>query len=289
MASRSQPIPPRFDADFLDWFRAHLEAYWAALPQRTPADVLAEYVQAGVGGHEWQSGTRWLTGLSEEEIAQTERRWRLTFPPDYRLFLQRLHSTDRPMLSAGYLGEDQSPQTAEAAGSLATAYVEEFEQYIALEESPGFYNWLTQGDALEAQWAWLWEGLQFDVEHNSLWPPSWGPQPITRAAQQARVRELVEGAPRLIPIFGHRYLLVEPCVADNPVFSVWQSDIVVYAANLRDYFLFEFSGPLGLERASANPLYRASNRELERATRARVHERFPGYQAIPFWGEFLTH
>lgn len=47
MASRSQRIPPRFDDDFLDWFRARLEAYWAALPQRTPGEALTEYVQAG--------------------------------------------------------------------------------------------------------------------------------------------------------------------------------------------------------------------------------------------------
>jgi hypothetical protein len=246
MASRSPRIPPRFDEDFLDWFRARLEAYWAALPQRTPREVLAGYVRAGVGGREWQSGTHWLTGLSDEEIAQVERRWRLAFPPDYRLFLQRLHSTDRPSLYAGYLG-DQSPQTAEAAGALATALVEGVDQYMVLEEGPGFYNWLTDGDALEGRWAWLWEGLQFDVEHNGLWPPSWGPQPNTLAAQSVRVRELVEAAPRLIPVFGHRYLLAEPCAADNPVFSVWQADIVVYGANLRDYLLFEFTGPLGLK------------------------------------------
>jgi hypothetical protein len=278
MASKSQRIPPQFDDDFLDWFRVRLEAYWAALPQRTAADVLAEYVQAGAGGEEWQSGTRWLAGLSDEEIAKVERRWHLTFPPDYRLFLQRLHSEDRPMLCARYLPEGESPQTAQAEGALATACVEEFEQYMVLEEAPGFYNWLTDRDGLEAQLARLWDGLQFDVERNALWPPSWGPQPDTLAAQKARVRELVEGAPRLIPVFGHRYLLGEPCAADNPVFSVWQSDIVVYGANLRDYFLFELSDLLGLER-----------RTVERETRARVHERFPGYQAIPFWGELLTH
>src|SRR5215469_17263321 len=193
MASRSQRIPPRFDDDFLDWFRARLEAYWAALPRRKPGGVLTGYVQAGVGGSEWQSGTRWLTGLSDEEIAQVQRHWHLVFPPDYRLFLQRLHSEDRPRLCAGYLVEDQSPQTAEANGALATAYVEEFDQYMALEEGPGFYNWLTNGDALESQLAWLWEGLKFDVERNGLWPPSWGPHPDTLTEQEARVRELVAG------------------------------------------------------------------------------------------------
>src|SRR5215467_9957585 len=120
MASRSQRIPPQFDDDFLDWFQARCEAYWAALPRRTAADVLADYVQAGAGGDEWQSGTRWRAGLREEEVTELERQWRLTFPPGYRLFLRRLHCEDRPSLCARYLAEDQSPLTAEAEGALAT-------------------------------------------------------------------------------------------------------------------------------------------------------------------------
>jgi hypothetical protein len=289
MASHTNNIPTQFDGDFLDWFKERLEASWLTLPQQTPDEVLAEYVRGGAGGCTWQSGTRWLTGLNEDEVAEVERRWQLTFPPDYRLFLRRLHTVDRPRLCAGYLAEDESPQTAAAHGARATALVEEFGQYMALEEGPSFYDWLRDADALAARFARLWEGLQFDVEHNHLWPASWGPKPATLEAQKRRVRELVEGAPRLIPVFDHRYLLAEPCVAGNPVFSVWQSDIVVYGASLRDYLVFEFSGRLGLLRANPNPLYRASNKELERETRARVHERFPAYQAIPFWGELLTH
>jgi hypothetical protein len=150
---------------------------------------------------------------------------------------------------------------------------------MALEAGPSFYNWLTDVDALEGRSARLWEGVQFDVEYNDLWRSSWGPKPATLKAQKARVRELVEGAPKLIPIIGHRYLLAEPCTAGNPVFSVWQSDIVVYGADLRDYLVFEFAELLGFSKRI----------EIERATRARVHERFPGYQAIPFWGELLTH
>ncbi|HEV2458955.1 MAG TPA: hypothetical protein VGS80_11365 [Ktedonobacterales bacterium] len=42
--------PGQFTEGFLDWFREWTEAYWATLPQRTPAEVLAEYVQAGAGG-----------------------------------------------------------------------------------------------------------------------------------------------------------------------------------------------------------------------------------------------
>jgi hypothetical protein len=205
--------------------------------------------------------------LGDEQIMEIERRWNLAFPPDYRLFLQRLHSVDRPMLCARYLAEDESPQAALAGGALATAYVEQADQYMKLVEGPSFYHLLTDMDALEGRYAWLWEGLQFDVEHNDLWRPSWGPKPATLSGQQERVRELVQAAPKLIPIIGHRYLLAEPCTAGNPVFSVWQSDIVVYGADLRDYLVFEFAELLGFSKWT----------EIERATRARVHERFPGY------------
>jgi hypothetical protein len=277
MANRATSIPAHFDADFLNWFRSRLEASWASLPQRTPEEVLAAYVQRGAGGCAWQQGTRWLDGLSEEVVSAIERQWRLNFPPDYRLFLQQLHSLDRPMLCAGYLGGIESLQSAAAQEALAKAYVEQFEQYMALYEGASFYNWITDTSALEARFAWLWEGLQFDAEHNDLWLPSWGTKPATLEAQQTRIRELVEEAPRLIPVFGHRYLLAKPCVSDNPVFSIWQSDIIVYGAGLRDYFLFEFSEFLGLDA-----------QKLELATSARVRKRFLEYQGIPFWGELLT-
>jgi hypothetical protein len=119
--------------------------------------------------------------------------------------------------------------------------------------------------------------LQFDVEHNDLWRPSWGPKPETLEARKARVRELVAAAPRLIPVFAHRYLLAEPCTAGNPVFSVYQSDIVVYGADLRDYLIFEFADLLGLEA-----------RALEKEWAARINERFADFEAIPFWGDLLA-
>ena len=65
------------------------------------------------------------------------------------------------------------------------------------------------------------------------------------------------------------------------MFSVWQSDIVVYGADLRDYLLVEFMDLLGLEQRDA--------KTLARGIRDRVHDRFSGYQALPFWGELLTH
>ena len=46
--------------------------------------------------------------------------------------------------------------------------------------------------------------------------------------------------PELLPIFGHRYLAAEPCRSGNPVFSIYQLDIIYYGANLADYLMIEF-------------------------------------------------
>lgn len=66
------------------------------------------------------------------------------------------------------------------------------------------------------------------------------------------VRRAVGGAPRLVPIYGHRYIPSVPYRAGNPVFSVRQTDIVVYGHDLADYFHRGF-GILLLQWAAKQP------------------------------------
>jgi hypothetical protein len=40
-------IPDGFGPEFLDWFRAHTEAYWANVPEATSEETLAKYVKWG--------------------------------------------------------------------------------------------------------------------------------------------------------------------------------------------------------------------------------------------------
>ena len=87
--------------------------------------------------------------------------------------------------------------------------------------------------------------------------------------------ELVAGAPRLIPVYAHRYLLIEPCVSGNPVLSIWQDDIIVYGQNLRNHFLAEFADLLGLDRRD----------NLADADEESVRK----VQSVPFWGELVAH
>ena len=120
-------------------------------------------------------------------------------------------------------------------------------------------------------------GLLFDVENDVLWPESWGAKPGTAEEREQRVRALVAAAPKLIPIYKHRFLLGEPCEAGNPVFSIMQSDIIVYGADLHDYFLIEFADEL---------LALSPSDEAVKAAKARISDIWR-YESISFWGELL--
>jgi hypothetical protein len=86
------------------------------------------------------------------------------------------------------------------------------------------------------------EGLLFDVEHNHLWWPEWGEKPTSSNDREEVLRSVVSRAPKLIPLIAHRYLPEEPHERGNPVFSVHQSDVIYYGADLTDYFEREFLG-----------------------------------------------
>ncbi len=240
----SDRIPSDFDKCFLDWFRRRTEEAWARYQPR-------DFMAGRVGGLDWQGGIRWSTGPSDAEINQVESWWAVRFPPDYRLFLRHLHTMDRAMVGARFVDATQMIPT----------------------KGPSFYTWLTDTSALREAFEWPLEGLLFDLRHNDLWLPGWGARAATLSEGEARIRELVAAAPRLIPIYGHRYILGEPHTSGNPVLSVYQSDIIVYGQNLRSYLLVEFAAILGISPAQ--------NLDEEQTGTSAVED-------VPFWGEFLA-
>ena len=92
---------------------------------------------------------------------------------------------------------------------------------------------------LLARLVWPLEGILFDLRHG-LWLAEWGEKPLDSEEAKELVRRIVSGAPILVPIFSHRYLPAEPLLAGNPVFSVYQTDIVYYGNDLASYFQKEF-------------------------------------------------
>jgi hypothetical protein len=85
-------------------------------------------------------------------------------------------------------------------------------------------------------------GLLFDVEENGLWWPEWGSRPESAADRELVLRKAVSEAPKLIPLYSHRYIPSEPNETGNPVFSIVQSDVIYYGTDLTDYFEREFGG-----------------------------------------------
>ncbi|HWA61954.1 MAG TPA: SMI1/KNR4 family protein [Caulobacteraceae bacterium] len=105
------------------------------------------------------------------------------------------------------------------------------------------YDWRTDDKEIREMLAWPLEGLLFDVENNAIWWPEWGERPVGAGARREVVSQVVAAAPKLIPLVSHRYLPADPHEAGNPVFSVYQSDVVYYGADLADYFTREFGDP----------------------------------------------
>ena len=149
------------------------------------------------------AGIVFEAGLSDDEVQRVQAAFGLAFPPDLRRFLQ-----------------------------------------TALPVSPRFPNWRSGSVAqLREQIDFCFDGLYFDVEHNDLWLEEWGEPPATAEEALAMARRALAEVPRMIPVYAHRFLPAEPLEAGNPVFSIYQSDIIIYGADLAAYLSAEFSIP----------------------------------------------
>ncbi|MBO9702714.1 MAG: hypothetical protein J7604_21055 [Sporocytophaga sp.] len=151
-------------------------------------------------------GVHFITGLEDDEVLQIEIKFSLEFPPDLRLFLQ-----------------------------------------TALPISDKFLNWrlgLTskeEADKISDRLDWPLNGMLFDLKENDFWFDSWGTKPKNFEEQVAIANQHYLTYPKLIPIYSHRYIPAHPKENGNPVFSVYQMDIIYYGYDLATYFAHEFN------------------------------------------------
>ena len=71
-------------------------------------------------------------------------------------------------------------------------------------------------------------GMLFDLQNNDFWINSWEDKPDTYSEKERIAREKYLTFPKLIPIYSHRYIPMEPMESGNPIFSVHQMDIIYY-------------------------------------------------------------
>ncbi|MBO0845994.1 MAG: SMI1/KNR4 family protein [Nocardioides sp.] len=203
--------PATFGTEFLTWLRDTTERAWDQVEDW----ALEDYERHGLIGARWQHGTRWTGGLDDATIEKVEHRYGVTFPPQYRLFLQTLHSTTPWQRCACYADPDNR---GEALG----------EDRFTLHEHPGFYDWLHDETDIREAMGRVEDRSAFAEEvafHHggSRWLPG-GPSPA------------------LIPIFGHRYVVADD---EEWVLSIVDEDAIVYGKDLRAYLLAELDDLLG--------------------------------------------
>ncbi len=148
-------------------------------------------------------GVEFAPGLTAHQVRTAEAEYGFRFPPDLCAFLEH-----------------------------------------ALPLGERFPDWRSPGsEFIRDRLAWPADSMCFDIEHNTFWLPAWGPKPESMEEAHAKARQAVRSAPLLIPVFGHRYLPALPCEPGNPVFSVYQTDIIYYGLDLSSYLFAEFDVP----------------------------------------------
>jgi hypothetical protein len=141
-------------------------------------------------------------GLTETELSAVEQEFGFSFADDHRAFLAERLPTGR-----------------------------------------GWPDW-RDGDRhqLREKLAMPVEGVLFDVAENGFWYEGWGPLPTETEAALTIARRSLMTVPRLIPVYGHRYLPAGRGTSGHPVLSVMQTDIIVFGADLNTYLSHEFGG-----------------------------------------------
>ena len=148
-------------------------------------------------------GVRLDRGLSDEEVSRVQDRLDFSFGPEHRAFI----------------------------GS-------------AVPIGPDWPDWRHDSEVeLRGRLAWPVEGVLFDVHNAGFWPASWGERPAGKADRERAARAHLARVPRLVPVYSHRYLTSDPRFTPSPVFSVHQTDVIVYGDDLVDYVAHEFGAP----------------------------------------------
>ncbi|MCX5215981.1 hypothetical protein OG689_43370 [Kitasatospora sp. NBC_00240] len=114
-------------------------------------------------------------------------------------------------------------------------------------------DWRNGGpDLLRKHLSWPERGVAREIEIG-LWKPEWGLRPADPEAAISLSRNLLKEAPRLAPVYGHRFLPAGPGYARHPILSIWGTDIVPYGENLIAYVGNEFDEESETPQYDARP------------------------------------
>ncbi len=154
-------------------------------------------------------------GLSDDEFARVEATYGFRFADDHRAFLAAGLPVDT-------WGEESVPGESRA------------------HQRP-WPDWRSaEPDELRAMLDRPVEGVLFDIEHDVFWDRSWGARPDDPADALRLAADRLAEVPRLVPVYGHRFVPAGAGTYGHPVLSVWQTDVIFYGLDLADYVEHEF-------------------------------------------------
>jgi hypothetical protein len=191
--------------DFLFWLKDETEHYWSQDKSSHEYPCPA-----------WLHGAKWI-GLTEEQIADKEEKYKITFTPEHKEFLQILHTIDR------------KERVYEEYGSETGSYVERsfLRNWLEDDEDILYYLNVVYTDIFEA------------VKMDRLWFNSWGTRPERVEERIAIFEKLYANAPKLTPVAYHRYQVADMNLEKRPVLSIAGLDIIYYGSDFRHYLALE--------------------------------------------------
>lgn len=210
---KSQITFPENIDDFLTWVKVTTETAWSK-----------------ASTEDFFYGAQWMP-LSEEEIDNLELKYSIKFGDEHRAFLRILHTINK-----------RNPTYDEMVESDEDPEVKRYGQ------PSYFYNWISDTKWIESRLNWPYRTILQDILGvNRVWLKSWGPR-VDSEEEKIRVfYEWYNKAPKLLPIIAHTFLMDHNFSGLKTVLSVYGSDTIVAAWNLRHYLMREFAHDLQLE------------------------------------------
>lgn len=243
--------------DFLYWVKEKTENCWSIISENTECE-------------QWLYGAKWQ-GLTDTQIDSIENEFAIRFTVEHRAFLRVLHTIDRYEIV-----EEEDGQNG-----------------IQIKKRPYFYNWLIDQTAIKECISWPFDTILFDVleGQNQVWLKSWGEKPDSDEEKEAVFIKWYHGAPKLLPLRAHTFLVSDPDLERRPVLSVWGADTIICGWSLRAYLVSQFAYELDLLEKRYSEEDKGFHYEFKADALPIFNEYFQFKLAypIPYWDEMISY